>query len=91
MGYEFVSEVTYPESENQSTGLLMCVAQGISMLMSMVYGPLIDAITDLWANVFMSAIIFVGCVITILIPADLKRLAAQQASVQADQEKIEKN
>ncbi|KAM7336711.1 hypothetical protein ACRRTK_005204 [Alexandromys fortis] len=63
LGFEFAVEITYPESEGTSSGLLNAAAQG--KLMS-DYDPAAG-------NLFLCAWMFLGIILTALIKTDLRR------------------
>jgi FLVCR family feline leukemia virus subgroup C receptor-related protein len=77
VGFEFAAELTYPEPEGTSSGILNCGAQVFGITFTMLYGELLEAYGDVTSNVVMSISLIVGSVITALIKSDLRRQNAQ--------------
>lgn len=77
VGFEFAAELTYPEPEGTSAGLLNASAQIFGIFFTMMYAELFDAIGDMGANITMAAMLCVGTIVTAVIRADLRRQAAQ--------------
>ncbi|KYO43622.1 heme transporter FLVCR1 [Alligator mississippiensis] len=73
LGFEFAVEITYPESEGTSSGLLNASAQIFGILFTLVQGKLTSAYSPLAGNLFLCAWIFVGIILTALIKSDLRR------------------
>lgn len=81
VGFEFAAEITYPESEGTSSGLLNASAQVFGIIMTPVTRFLFKSpVGDIGANLTLAGILLVGLVMTALIKADLRRTAAQNAS-----------
>ncbi|XP_025196974.1 feline leukemia virus subgroup C receptor-related protein 2-like [Melanaphis sacchari] len=78
IGYELAAELTYPESEGTSSGMLNAVVQVFGIIFTMVYGWIFNAVGDKRANLFLSATLIVGTFLTAMIPSDLRRQAAQE-------------
>ncbi|ELK23285.1 Feline leukemia virus subgroup C receptor-related protein 1, partial [Myotis davidii] len=73
LGFEFAVEITYPESEGTSSGLLNAAAQIFGILFTLAQGKLTSDY-DPWAgNIFLCAWMFVGIIFTALIKSDLRR------------------
>uniref|UniRef100_A0ACB8G9R1 Feline leukemia virus subgroup C cellular receptor n=1 Tax=Sphaerodactylus townsendi TaxID=933632 RepID=A0ACB8G9R1_9SAUR len=72
LGFEFAAEITYPESEGTSSGLLNASAQWYRCLgpwmgeLTTAYGPRVG-------NIFLCAWMFVGIILTAFIKSDLRR------------------
>ncbi len=80
VGFEFAAEITYPESEGTSSGLLNASAQVFGIILTPVTRLLFKSpVGDMGANLTLAAILLVGVVMTALIKADLRRTAAQNA------------
>uniref|UniRef100_A0A2M3Z4T4 Choline/ethanolamine transporter FLVCR1 n=1 Tax=Anopheles braziliensis TaxID=58242 RepID=A0A2M3Z4T4_9DIPT len=77
VGFEFAAELTYPEPEGTSTGLLNAAAQVFGITFTMVYSELLNTNGDIVANVTMAVMLLVGSVVTAVIRSDLRRQAAQ--------------
>jgi len=80
IGFEFGAELTYPESEATSSGLLNCAAQffGFSvtfLCQSLVNNPESGARN---ANLAMIGCLVFGLVLTMMIKEDLKRQSAEK-------------
>jgi FLVCR family feline leukemia virus subgroup C receptor-related protein len=80
VGFEFAAELTYPESEGTSSGLLNASAQVFGIILTSLTRRLFETSGDLFANLCLSAVLFVGVIMTALIRADLRRTAAQRAT-----------
>ncbi|XP_072424061.1 choline/ethanolamine transporter flvcr2a isoform X2 [Chiloscyllium punctatum] len=76
LGFEFGAELTYPESEGTSSGLLNESAQVFGITFTIAQGKLIDHFGTVAGNIFISVFLFVGTVITATIKADLRRQKA---------------
>ncbi|XP_055374336.1 feline leukemia virus subgroup C receptor-related protein 2 isoform X2 [Condylostylus longicornis] len=77
VGFEFAAELTYPEPEGTSAGLLNAAAQVFGILFTMLYSELLTAFGDIPANIVMAVMLCIGTVITAIIGSDLRRQAAQ--------------
>uniref|UniRef100_A0A3B3CTX7 FLVCR choline and heme transporter 1 n=1 Tax=Oryzias melastigma TaxID=30732 RepID=A0A3B3CTX7_ORYME len=73
LGFEFGVEITYPESEGTSSGLLNAFAQIFGILFTLIQGKLTTDYDPLAGNLFLCAWIFVGAILSALIKSDLKR------------------
>jgi len=78
VGYELAAELTYPESEGTSSGMLNAVVQVFGIIFTLVYRLILDAVGDKKANLFLSGTLVIGTFLTAMIPSDLRRQAAQQ-------------
>ncbi|XP_070511489.1 choline/ethanolamine transporter flvcr2b isoform X2 [Cardiocondyla obscurior] len=78
VGFELAAELTFPEPEGTSTGLLNAVVQIFGIAFTPLYRYLLNIWEeDLWANVALCGILAVGVLLTILIPNDLRRQNAK--------------
>jgi len=83
VGFEFAAEITYPESEGTSSGLLNASAQVFGIFCT-YFGEWLYRVTDdRVANCCLAAILLLGTGLTAVIKADYRR----QAALHADQEK----
>ncbi|NWX02091.1 FLVC1 protein, partial [Caloenas nicobarica] len=73
LGFEFAVEITYPESEGTSSGLLNASAQIFGIIFTLVQGKLTTDYGPRAGNLFLCAWIFVGIILTALIKSDLRR------------------
>ncbi|XP_072503974.1 choline/ethanolamine transporter FLVCR1 [Notamacropus eugenii] len=73
LGFEFAVEITYPESEGTSSGLLNASAQLFGIFFTLAQGKLISDHGPPAGNLFLCAWIFLGIILTALIKSDLKR------------------
>ncbi|KAK9307252.1 hypothetical protein QLX08_002293 [Tetragonisca angustula] len=77
VGFEFAAELTYPEPEGTSAGLLNAVCQVFGIVFTILYGCTLGAWGDFWANIFLCATLAFGSFLTIIIPNDLRRQNAK--------------
>lgn len=80
MGFEFAAELTYPVNENTSSALLNAGVQVFGILLTMLYGEILDSFGDVAANVVMVVLLVIGSIITAFIKSDLRRQNAHMAS-----------
>ena len=64
VGFEFAAELTFPESEGTSSGLLNASAQVFGIILTMGMRAMMENVSVLWANVTLIAILFVGTIMT---------------------------
>ncbi|XP_075217030.1 histamine transporter isoform X2 [Lycorma delicatula] len=82
VGFEFAAELTYPEPEGTSAGLLNGAAQIFGIIFTMFYRWVLEEAGDLWANITLSAALLVGTILTASIKSDLRRQAAHAKNPQ---------
>lgn len=80
VGFEFASEVTYPEPEGTTSGILNAVVQVFGIVTTLMYEWLIHETSNQWANLVLCAQLALGTVVTALIRPDLRRQAAHHAA-----------
>nr|XP_020472946.1 feline leukemia virus subgroup C receptor-related protein 2-like [Monopterus albus] len=73
LGFEFAVELTYPESEGTSSGLLNCSAQVFGIIFTICQGKIIDQFGTLAGNIFLCIFLLIGTVLTGFIKSDLRR------------------
>lgn len=78
VGFEFAAELTYPEPEVTSSGLLNASAQVFGIVFTIIGGWLLNSYGDLVCNGILSAALFIGAVLSFFIRSDLKRQRANQ-------------
>lgn len=76
VGFEMAAELTFPEPESTSSGILISSAQIFGMILILVSGWMLDNIGTFWALMVMSSMLLLGSVLTIFIPNNLKRQEA---------------
>ncbi|XP_051252090.1 feline leukemia virus subgroup C receptor-related protein 2 isoform X2 [Dicentrarchus labrax] len=87
LGFEFAVELTYPESEGTSSGLLNCSAQIFGIIFTISQGKIIDKWGTLAGNIFLCIFLLIGTVMTGFIKSDLRR---QKANLQAEVQTVSK-
>lgn len=75
--FEFAAELTYPEPEGTSSGLLNAAVQVFGITFTMLYAELLNNYGDIAANMTMSVFLVAGTIVTFIIKSDLRRQAAQ--------------
>lgn len=80
VGYEFAAELTYPEPEVTSSGLLNCSANMFGIALTFGCGKLLDDYGYLVCNGTLSATLLLGAIVTFLIRGELKRQTANQGT-----------
>ncbi|XP_030637596.1 choline/ethanolamine transporter flvcr2b [Chanos chanos] len=78
LGFEFAVELTYPESEGTSSGLLNCSAQVFGIIFTICQGKIMDALGTLAGNIFLCVFLLIGTIMTGFIKSDLRRQRANQ-------------
>ncbi|XP_044185432.1 feline leukemia virus subgroup C receptor-related protein 2 isoform X3 [Thunnus albacares] len=76
LGFEYAVELTYPESEGTSSGLLNCSAQVFGIIFTICQGKIIDNFGTLAGNIFLCVFLLIGTIVTGLIKSDLRRQKA---------------
>lgn len=76
VGFEFAAELTYPEPEGTSAGLLNMAAQVFGIGFTIMYSEILGIWGDIPANITMAVMLCVGSVLTAVIGSDLRRQAA---------------
>ncbi|XP_057588618.1 feline leukemia virus subgroup C receptor-related protein 2-like [Hippopotamus amphibius kiboko] len=78
LGFEFAAELTYPESEGMSSGLLNVSAQVFGIIFTISQGQIIDNYGTRPGNTFLCVFLTLGAVLTAFIKADLRRQKANK-------------
>ncbi|XP_051954793.1 feline leukemia virus subgroup C receptor-related protein 2-like [Xyrauchen texanus] len=84
LGFEFAVELTYPESEGTSSGLLNCSAQVFGIIFTICQGKMMDSFNTLAGNLFLCVFLLIGTIMTGCIKSDLRRQLANQQALTAD-------
>lgn len=79
VGFEFAAELTYPEPEVTSSGLLNASAQVFGIVLTILGDWLLSSSGDLVCNLTLTGALLVGALLTLPIRADLKRQSAMKA------------
>ncbi|KAM9653139.1 choline/ethanolamine transporter FLVCR2 isoform 3-T3 [Morphnus guianensis] len=86
LGFEFAAELTYPESEGTSSGLLNVSAQIFGIAFTISQGQIMDRFGTEAGNLFLCSFLFLGTVMTAFVKADLRR---QQANLDNEQTRLQ--
>lgn len=76
VGFEFAAELTFPESEGTSSGLLNASAQIFGIIFTLGMRAFMEQFSVFTANITMCAALLVGGIMTSLIKADYRRQEA---------------
>ncbi|CAH0605728.1 unnamed protein product [Chrysodeixis includens] len=77
IGYEMASEVTYPEPEGTTSGILNAVVQPFGISITLVYEYVLGAADDRAANLTVVGVLCAGAAFCAAISSDLRRQNAQ--------------
>lgn len=64
VGFEFAAELTFPESEGTSSGLLNACAQIFGIILTLGMRAMMERVSTLAANITVTVILLIGTVIT---------------------------
>ncbi|XP_015283082.1 PREDICTED: feline leukemia virus subgroup C receptor-related protein 1 [Gekko japonicus] len=84
LGFEFAAEITYPESEGTSSGLLNASAQIFGIIFTLIQGTLTCDYNPRAGNIFLCAWMFIGIILTAFIRSDLRRHSVNSGIMNAD-------
>ena len=76
LGVDFAAELTYPEPESSSSGLMIAVGQAFSIPLTLAYQALTDSFSLQTAVISCSVLLFFGTGVTALISSELRRQKA---------------
>ncbi|ETE70458.1 Feline leukemia virus subgroup C receptor-related protein 1, partial [Ophiophagus hannah] len=65
LGFEFAVEITYPESEGTSSGLLNASAQIFGIVFTLIQGKLTTVYSPRAGNIFLFVWMFIGIILTV--------------------------
>ncbi|KAI2809303.1 hypothetical protein BLOT_000451 [Blomia tropicalis] len=77
IGFEFAAEISFPQPEGTSAGLLNASAQVFGIIFTFGSSWVIDAFGQFYANVFFIVALIIGVILTVLVKNDLRRQKAQ--------------
>jgi FLVCR family feline leukemia virus subgroup C receptor-related protein len=80
VGFELGSEITYPEPESTTAGIVILGTQILSVPHAMAYSWMVHEIGDFSANIILTTTLLIGTGLTAMIPSDLRRQAAHKSS-----------
>ncbi|XP_072285149.1 choline/ethanolamine transporter FLVCR2 isoform X2 [Pyxicephalus adspersus] len=83
LGFEFAAELTYPESEGTSSGLLNMSAQVFGLIFTTAQGQILEKFGVQSGNLLLCSFLLVGAIMTGFIKADLRRQRANQEALHA--------
>ncbi|KAG5869600.1 hypothetical protein JTB14_031641 [Gonioctena quinquepunctata] len=78
VGFELAAELTYPEPEGTSAGLLNAGANVFGIIFTSIYSLIFYHISGLWANLAMCMTLVVGTILLACTSSDLRRQAAHK-------------
>uniref|UniRef100_UPI00359008FD heme transporter FLVCR1-like isoform X3 n=1 Tax=Myxine glutinosa TaxID=7769 RepID=UPI00359008FD len=84
VGFEYAVELTYPESEGTSSGLLNASAQLFGLLFTLLQGHLNRFFPPFVGNGLICIFLFIGSILTAIIKSELRRQKANKKHEQAD-------
>lgn len=73
VGLELAIELTYPEEESTSSGILISMTQTLGVVFTLQLGWLLDKVGCFWAMASMVLVLCVGTILTAIVPNRLKR------------------
>ncbi|XP_076004818.1 choline/ethanolamine transporter flvcr2b-like [Genypterus blacodes] len=84
LGFEYAVELTYPESEGTSSGLLNCSAQVFGIIFTICQGKIMEdaRFGTLGGNIFLCVFLLIGTIITGFIKSDLRRQIANKKAAE---------
>ncbi|XP_012273389.1 feline leukemia virus subgroup C receptor-related protein 2 isoform X2 [Orussus abietinus] len=77
VGFELAAELTYPEPEGTSAGLLNAATQVFGIAFTMLYGYIFSSWGDFISNIVLCISLVLGTLLTTIIPNDLRRQNAK--------------
>ncbi|VDP86344.1 unnamed protein product [Echinostoma caproni] len=91
LGFEFAAELTYPENEGLTSGLLNASAQLFGIIFTSATSQLKSSFGALAGNLLMTLLIFVGFIMMVAIKEDLRRqqmhkVVSEQAEEQVNED-----
>ncbi|XP_052087273.1 feline leukemia virus subgroup C receptor-related protein 2-like [Mytilus californianus] len=81
VGFEIAAEITYPESEGTSSGLLNASAQLFGIIFTISMRAMMNEVSIFGANITLSSFLLLGTILTALIGANYRRQTAEKQRV----------
>lgn len=81
VGYEFAAEITFPESEGTASGLLTASAMCFGIVMTLGMRAMMNQVSILAANIFVSVVLLVGTVMTAFVKPRYCRQEAEHKAL----------
>ena len=75
IAYDFCAELTYPEPEGITSGILTMPTQLFGIVFVLICGQMIAHVDTTWVNAFECGSLVIGVLIHTRIQADLRRQA----------------
>ncbi|PSN51560.1 Feline leukemia virus subgroup C receptor-related protein 2 [Blattella germanica] len=75
IAYDFGAELTYPEPDGMTSGILTLPTQIFGVAFTLAFGQMIAHVGTTWMNVTQTCSLLIGTLIHILIKSDLRRKA----------------
>ncbi|XP_035826589.1 feline leukemia virus subgroup C receptor-related protein 2 [Aplysia californica] len=81
VGFEFAAEITFPESEGTSSGLLNASAQTFGIIFTLGMRAMTESVSVLSANILVCVFLLLGAIMTAIIKPDYRRQEAGKQMV----------
>ncbi|KAL8609948.1 hypothetical protein ACOMHN_046868 [Nucella lapillus] len=79
VGYQFAAEITYPEAEGSSSGLLTASAMIFGIVMTLGMRAMMNQVSILAANIFVCCTLLIGTILTATVQAKYLRQNAEKS------------
>ncbi|XP_071135379.1 choline/ethanolamine transporter flvcr2a-like isoform X2 [Mytilus edulis] len=81
VGFEIGAEITYPESEGTSSGLLNASAQLFGIIFTISMRAMMNEVSIFGANITLSSFLLLGTILTAFIGANYRRQSAEKERI----------
>ncbi|XP_063401985.1 heme transporter FLVCR2-like isoform X2 [Mytilus trossulus] len=81
VGFEIAAEITYPESEGTSSGLLNASAQLFGIIFTISMRAMMNEVSIFGANITLSSFLLLGTILTAFIGANYRRQTAEKERI----------
>lgn len=81
VAFEFAAEITYPESESSSAGIMNSVSQTTGIIFVLFFSYILQAYGDFSCNMSMAILLAFGAIMVLFIKNNLKRLALDRTFI----------